>query len=120
MVETKELAVPCPYMVFKTDGYHECAILREQKNSKVGPLCAWFFDLFNPTRYFQIVENKKTGKPSIISEFNFPDIPHEKEMTEADVPKICPKGYTDKEINAKIQPFMDKVDWEKVRNGRFP
>jgi len=38
-------------------------------------------------------------------------------MTEQDVPKLCPKGYTWKQIDAKIQPLMDRVDWKKVRGG---
>jgi len=122
MIETKELVVPCPFMVFKANGYHECVILREQENSKVGPLCAWFFDLFNPSWTISISRNPKTGEMASISTFDLPESEEYKDfvkrtMTEEDVPKLCPKGYTFEQIDTKIQPLMDKVDWEKVRNG---
>jgi len=126
MVELKELAVPCPFMVFKADGYHECSILREQGNSRTGSLCAWFYDCFRGTDDFvELMYEVKDGKPInpilIHESTHLPDV-HRQRMKdfliESDVPKICPKGYTFKQISAKIQPLMDKVDWEKVRNGQ--
>ena len=103
-----KLAVPCVYMIFDADGYHECELTR--------CLCAWFYDVCNPGFTVELSVNEKTGKVSSVSTFDFPDSEEYKDMvkrtmTEDDVPKLCPRGFTWKEIDAKIKPLMDRVQW---------
>lgn len=108
---TEQLTCPCPYMVRESWHYTECALQPASKmidpitHKKVGPkfcLCAWFWDISSPTYYSEISVDKN-GKPCIISDNNFPDIPREPEPDINDVPKWCPKGYTWEQIDKKMK-----------------
>jgi len=114
----ERICFPCPHMIFDPAGYHGCTILTELYNFKfpkrkeVGhTLCAWFFDLSNPSITVTVTPGKiHWEQPKI--EWREPE---RLKVTEADVPKLCPLKYTFKEIDAKIQPLMQKVNWEKRR-----
>jgi hypothetical protein len=107
------LSMPCPHMIFDASGYFRCELMPFKKTFC---LCAWFYDLNNPGFTVEVSVDSK-GKPTSVSDFDFPDSNEMKELrentvTEDDVPKICPKGFTFKQIDAKIQPLMAKVDWK--------
>jgi hypothetical protein len=127
MSEQVALAVPCKLMIYDSDGYHGCSIFTiqlfckhpEMRKEYFNPvLCAWFYDISNPGFTIEVSIKPKTHKISSISTFDFPDSTEYKEMiertmTEADVPKLCPLGYTFKQINAKIQPLHEK--WQRSK-----
>ena len=83
------LGVPCPYMVFDPNGYHSCAILTELSRMEhpdwepADVMCVWYHAVC-----YDIGE-----------------------WREEDIPKICPRGHTYEEIDAKIQLLLEKVDW---------
>jgi len=102
MEELKSIGYPCRYMVYSSIGYHTCALLTDYSNTiqrfkklhgaKIrecdsGVVCAWFFDIND--------DGIHTITPKSV------------------VPKICPLGYTYEEIDAKIQPLMNKFVKEK-------
>lgn len=96
--------IPCEYMIYRSDGYHQCAVLQ-------GALCLWFYDILGFSYQIEVSVNPETGEKSIISETNLPEVWEEKLSKcprESDVPKRCPKGYTYDEIDRKIQPLMKK------------
>ena len=107
------LSMPCPHMIFDASGYFQCEL---KPTKKAFCLCAWFYDISDPGYSVELDFHSK-GKPGYVSNFNFPDSKEIKEMekrtmTEDNVPKLCPKGFTFKQIDAKIQPLMAKVDWK--------
>lgn len=103
MSEIKTIAKPCKFMVYDKNGYHTCEILSAQCKDNV--LCAWFYDLGNPTIHVTI----KLGRiPWEKPEFKWEE-PDRPEITEDDVPKLCPLGYTFKEIDARISLLNEKV-----------
>ena len=106
-----QLVCPCPHMIFDKDHYHKCVLLlsKDSAGTTCHCLCAWFYDLSNPGYSVELDLHSK-GKSGYVSDFNFPDSKEIKEMrertmTEDDVPKLCPKGYTLKQIDAKIKAF---------------
>jgi hypothetical protein len=106
----KIIAIPCQYMIFVSDGYIQCEL---KPCEKTFCLCAWFYDVCNPGFTIEISVDP-SGKRNSVSTFDFPDSPEmkdirERTVTEADVPKLCPKGFTFKQIDAKIQPLLKRA-----------
>lgn len=102
MVEKgQKIGVPCPYMTFDPNGAHTCAILTELSRMKHpewnygGTMCVWYH-----------------GVAYDIGDWR-----------EEDIPKLCPRGHTFEEIDAKIQLLLERVDWgnrpvdRKSQNG---
>ena len=113
MAEQKELTAPCPYMIFDPNGYHTCELKPCDGSYCV---CAWFYDLSNPGFTIEISRNPKTDKIGSVSTFDLPDSEEYKDMvrntlTEDDVPKLCPRGLSFKQIDAKIKILHERVNW---------
>ena len=89
MVEKRrKIGFPCPYMVFDPNGCHACAILSELSRMKHpewnygNTMCVWYHS-----------------------------VAYDVGTWEENVPKVCPRGYTFEEIDAKIQLLHERVDW---------
>jgi len=103
----RAFAIPCPYMVVDETHYVQCKLMPIESPPPNFVLCAWFYDMGDPTIMMEVdVENK-----SIISDLNFPEKVEEmrkKTLTESDVPQMCPRGFTWKRIDAKIQTLLPR------------
>ena len=105
----KPITIPCSHMILDSDGYILCELMPSEKTFCV---CELYFDICNPTIMTEASFDSK-GKISLISPFNFPDSKEMKEIrertkSEADVPKLCPKGFTYEQIEAKAEPLIQK------------
>jgi hypothetical protein len=103
MTEETIIAVPCPYMIFDKGHYHECALLLSKGSDGTISHClcpGLFYDV--PGDLYSM----EVDGTNWVTEDNFPDIAREKaktRMTKDDVPRLCPKGYTEKQIKAKAE-----------------
>lgn len=114
VASTERLTMPCANMIFDPEGYHKCNFLRSGDDFCI---CAWFYDVCNPGFTVEISVDSQTGKTSTVSTFGFPDGEEYKDMventkTEEDVPKLCPRGFSYEQIDAKIKILNDRVQWD--------
>jgi hypothetical protein len=116
--QQKEIVAPCPYMIFDANGYHKCELMPvvDSEGNNTHCVCAWFYDVCNPPITIEFSIDQKTGKVGSVSTFDLPDSEEYKDMvkrtmTEADVPKLCPRGFTYRQIDAKIAILNGRVQW---------
>lgn len=112
MNEQESVSMPCPYIIFDPIGYHTCSLLPADKGRFC--LCAWFYDLGNPCITIEVSIDPITKKFGAVSTFDLPQSEEYKDMvkqtkTEEDVPKLCPRGFTFKQIDAKIQVLNKRL-----------
>jgi len=120
----------CPEMIFCFTGYHTCrrlpffhqedviwdekigaAKIVKLKKPKTGfCCCAAYYDVANPPIHLEV--NVRGTSVGIVSELDIPAFAKEHEeqiTTEQDVPNLCPRHFTLKQIEAKIEPLMERL-----------
>jgi len=103
----KRIAAPCPFMIYDKMGYHCCAL----KGSNV--LCAWNYNVLGESFTVEFIKDERTSEIITVSDFVFPERIEEirrRAMTKEDVPKICPRGFTYEQIDAKIRALEELHD----------
>lgn len=103
---------PCKYMIYDEENYHRCSLIpaRAQKdhNHMNFCTCALFYSESNPSFTIQFSVDPESGRVGSVSTFDFPGSEEYKDLientlTESDVPRLCPCGFTLQQIVAKTE-----------------